>query len=159
MTSSLLRDVSVTYSAEMRYRGQFFALDTVLPEGALERGDIGAIHNAFHDEHARIYNHRSTNAVDIVALRVRITGRMPTPSAVPLPRSGRSPDGVKIGTRRVRLHGRQHERVPVYDRVKLAPGDRLDGPSLVEQADATILVAPAFSAEIGTFGDIFLTRR
>ena len=159
VTPSLLRETVITYSAEMRYRGQFFVIDTVLPSEALRCGDLDAIYAAFHDGHKRIYNHRSATAVEIVALRVRITGRLAAPSAIPLAFSTASVADAQMGARTVRLHGKRHEDVPVYDRTRLAPGHRMNGLALVEQADATILIPASFSAEIGALGDIFLTRQ
>ena len=154
---ALLHAIAITHSAEMRYRGQFFVIDTVLPPAALAAGDIAALDAAFHDEHQRIYNHRSATAVEIVALRVRITGRLPTPEAIPLAPATTKVDAARLATRTIRLHGARHD-APVYDRTRLAPGHRMTGPAIVEQADATILIPEKFAAEIGPLGDIFLTR-
>ena len=44
-------------SADMRYQGQSFEIDTALPIDALIRGDAHALREAFHQAHARLYGH------------------------------------------------------------------------------------------------------
>jgi N-methylhydantoinase A len=47
--------------------------------------------------------------------------------------------------------------VPLYDRTTLGAGDRIDGPAIVTQLDATTLVAPGWSGEVHPLGAILLT--
>ena len=47
---------------------------------------------------------------------------------------------------------------PSYARDRLAPGLILDGPAIVEQSDATPLIAPGFRARVDAGGHILLER-
>ena len=38
--------------------------------------------------------------------------------------------------------------VPVYDRYRLAPGDALDGPAIVEERESTVVLGPDARARI-----------
>jgi N-methylhydantoinase A/oxoprolinase/acetone carboxylase beta subunit len=67
-------------------------------------------------------------------------------------------DDALVGTRPIRAAGRAHEAAPVYDRARLGPGHRFDGAAIVEQADATVFVPQGFSAEVGAYGDLVLTK-
>jgi N-methylhydantoinase A/oxoprolinase/acetone carboxylase beta subunit len=49
--------------------------------------------------------------------------------------------------------------VPVYDRADLAPGDRVQGPALIQESQTTTLVSGAFTAEIASNGYIVMERK
>ncbi len=70
-------------------------------------------------------------------------------------RDGDSPepiDHVMIWT------GGAEHRTPVFDRVALGAGDRLPGPALIREANATTVVEPGWTAEV-TAQDHMLLRR
>jgi N-methylhydantoinase A len=48
--------------------------------------------------------------------------------------------------------------VPLFDRATFGAGDRLEGPAIITQLDATTLVAPGWSGEVQLSGAILLTR-
>src|SRR3546814_18985711 len=62
------------------------------------------------------------------------------------------------GTRAIYIRGEHYPAVNVYDRGKLLPGSTLDGPAVIEQGDATILVQLSFRDEVKNFGDLILER-
>jgi N-methylhydantoinase A len=47
---------------------------------------------------------------------------------------------------------------PVYERHDLRPGDRLRGPAVIEQMDATTVVPPGFLASVDDALNLFLTQ-
>ena len=66
---------SLAYSAEMRYRGQSFELETKLDVKSIERGDLDALAAAFHAEHKRVYGHSDPKApIQVIALHLVISG-------------------------------------------------------------------------------------
>ena len=143
--------------AEMRYIGQSFQVDVCLPDSAIESGDIGAMNAVFHAEHERIYSHADHQApVEFVDLRVRARGAMsiPEPSTPPQLIGG---DPLK-GFRVMRFNGKVYPEGRVYDRNLLTPENVVQGPAVIEQADATIVVPPEFVAGIGAYGTILMTR-
>ena len=52
----------------------------------------------------------------------------------------------------------RHMPTPIYDRMKLRPGDVISGPAVVEQLDSTTLVWPAQTARVDAFGNLILER-
>jgi N-methylhydantoinase A len=52
----------VQVSADMRYKGQSFELDTPVNIEALQRGDVAGFNAAFHNEHTRVYGHCDVDA-------------------------------------------------------------------------------------------------
>jgi N-methylhydantoinase A len=156
--ASWLTQVALQRFAEMRYRGQSFQVDVPLGDGA-GKPDIGAVVEAFHAEHERLFSHADREAeVEFIALRVRIAGGMRLPEPHPLPVAGGSAEDARDGVRRARFEGRWNEACPVYRRERLGRGHRFGGPAIVEQSDATVLVPPGFAATVGAFGDLLLER-
>jgi N-methylhydantoinase A len=46
----------------------------------------------------------------------------------------------------------------IYDRARLTEADVVEGPAVIEQSNATIVVPPQFVARVGAYGAIFITR-
>jgi N-methylhydantoinase A len=144
--------------AEMRYLGQFFSLNVLLPVEAVAQGDLAAIYGAYHAEYERLYSRADRDApIEILELRVRIAGALPTPAmgAIALPSQG---TGVSHASRSLRFDGTLYKDAPVHDRDTLRVGSRVQGPAIIEQSDTTIFVIPGFVAETQASGDLLMTR-
>ena len=156
-SSDRLISETFEYWAEMRYVGQAFQVDVRVPEQAIDNRDMASIHDAFHREHERIYSHADRAApVEMTDLRVRVRGALsiPEPTAPDAPAGG---DALK-GTRTMRFQGRAFEGARIYDRARLSEADVVQGPAVIEQSTATIVVPPEFVARVGAYGAIFMTR-
>ena len=46
----------------------------------------------------------------------------------------------------------------VYDRAKLVPGNRVDGPAIVTEFDSTTVVLPGYVAEVDRYSNILITE-
>ncbi|HZS81274.1 MAG TPA: hydantoinase/oxoprolinase family protein [Stellaceae bacterium] len=149
---------SLEYFADVRYRGQSFDVATRIDAAAAAAGDMKAIAAAFHAEHRRLYGHAEPHAaIEILTLRARIRGRLAQPAATPVaPGPARAIEPRR--RRRARFDGAWHETA-IYARGDLPIGWRGAGPAIVEEETATVVIPPAFSAEIGRFGDLILERR
>jgi N-methylhydantoinase A len=146
------------YYAEMRYRGQSFQVDVPLEFGAIEAVDLSSAEASFHAEHERLFNYRSEAPVEFVSVRVRVVGQLRTPPAIPNDGTDQLAEEARIGTRAIRLNRTSFDDTPVYRRDKLGTGVRVNGPAIIEQGDATVLVPNQFNAEVGPYGDLVLTR-
>ena len=65
---------------------------------------------------------------------------------------------TRVGTRSVRFDGAWSHDTPVLRTDALAVGERVAGPAIFEQDDATVVLPPGFAATIDRFGDILVTR-
>ncbi len=80
-------EVMMVPSADMRYRGQSYEIDTQLEASWIESGSIDLMAKAFHELHEKIYEHSDTEAeVQLINLRMVISGKPPKPN-FPSPRS------------------------------------------------------------------------
>jgi N-methylhydantoinase A len=153
-----IRDRSLSHFAEMRYQGQSFQVRVALDHDLIDAGDLSRLASLFHQEHERLYSHCDPNgAVEILEIRVRVSGSLAGPSALEIAAGAGPASAAFAGSRRIRINGAWHE-ASVYDRSKFGAGHVVNGPAVVEQGDATILVPPQFKAETNRFGDLIIER-
>jgi N-methylhydantoinase A len=134
--------------ALMRYQGQGGELTVAWVDGTAD--DVEA---AFAAAHKTLYGFALDAAIELVTLRVEATGRMPAP---PRPALAKGSGAKPTGRSKVHFASGPTE-VPVFDRASLGVGDRLTGPAIVSQLDATTLVSPGWLGEVHPSGTMILT--
>jgi N-methylhydantoinase A len=151
-------DVAIFRTADMRYRGQSFDINVQLPS-TLGADDAAVIRAAYDRTYRKAYGFDDPSAaVDVVNVRVTIAGRTAVagadqPSAAPAHRFVAQP----ASHTRIFVDGGWVE-AGVYERTKLRPGERFEGPAVVEQYDTTTLVLPAFTASVDQWGNLVIRR-
>ncbi|SEN65624.1 N-methylhydantoinase A [Gemmobacter aquatilis] len=149
-------EAQITVSADMRYLGQSYEIETPLHPAWLHTANRAAIAAAFHAEHDRLFGHASPEApVQIVNLRLVASAPTPKPRLRrPAPATGPAlPSGSVTGW----FDGQPHA-TPLYPRASLHPGHRLRAPAIVTQDDTTTVIPPGFALEVDPFGNLVLTR-
>ncbi len=132
----------------LRYAGTDAVL--VLPAGAIE-ADFTALHRARFGfaspgravvvEAAVVETVFPGDAVSEPALAARPAGAAPAPvDRIPLYTAGAA------------------HQAPVYDRTELLAGDRIDGPALVREANATTVIEPGWQAEVTALNHMILRK-
>jgi N-methylhydantoinase A len=155
--SEKLAGVSIEHWAEMRYAGQSFQIDVELPEQSVLNADFLAMMEAFHTEHLRTFSYANpTGAVEFVALRVRIRGRLAVPQ---MSISTREAAGTAhIATRDMRFNGTVYPATKVYERDGLGRDSLISGPAVIQQVTATVVVPPDYSARIDAYDNIIISK-
>lgn len=113
-------------------------------------------YESFCAQHDRVYGHSTQSPARFVNLRAvqRSANQVPEPKPV----SSRRAAACK-GTRAILLDGAtDFVAAQVVDRDELAPGDRVHGPAIVEQADTTTLIEPGWLARVEPNEVLMLTR-
>jgi MmgE/PrpD N-terminal domain/MmgE/PrpD C-terminal domain/Hydantoinase/oxoprolinase C-terminal domain len=106
-------------------------------------------------EHEQLYGHAEPGEpIDLVNIRAQVWGRVPKPALAELDAATGTPE---VGRRTVWIDGSAGAAVDVYDRGLLSPGQRLEGPAVLEQMDCTTLLLPGDMAEIDRFGNVLIT--
>ncbi len=133
--------ITVSRQAEMRLKGQMHEIAVDLPGGMLGPGDLAEIRRRFAETYTRLYTRLYTGAV-IEALSWRVLVSGPTPQLLPggEPAASNRLPALK-GSRPAYFAGGFRD-TPVYDRYALRPGDRIDGPAIVEEREATSVIPP-----------------
>ena len=143
---------------DLRYRGQSYELMVDAGEGGMDPGELRGDFDRIHD---RRYGYHLPDAqVELVNVRLRSV----LASSVPLPREGpygQGGGGVSGGTTAVFgvLEGKlREEECLLLDRTSLVPGDRLQGPCLLLEEEATTVVPPAWRGEVDGGGNVMLRK-
>ena len=147
-------DCRLVHSADMRYRGQSYEIETEIDPTHVARGDVASVAEAFHRRHEQVYEHADRDAaVQIINLRMVIVGWSPKPR---FPESRRV-DGVPEPRRHLQVFmDGVPRRVPLYVRADLVPGHRFAGPAVVAQSDCTTCVPGGLGGEVDGFGNLIL---
>jgi N-methylhydantoinase A len=147
------------YRLELRYAGQNFELSVPVPDRATDAERIAAVIETFHEAHERMYGYRSPDAVvEAVTFRLQAVGRTHTVELHPSEPGSGDPSEARTGMRSTFLDGTDdYAPVPVYDRRRLLPGDRVAGPAIIEQMDTTVLLLPGDRCTVDRWRNLMIS--
>ncbi len=135
---------TISASLDMRYRGQSYELTTPLSLPITEAA-LAAAETDFHALHARRYGYDlAGETVEVVTLRVRAAGPGARLTVTPRPLAGADASPARLDDRLIWFDAAGPVNAACYNRLRLAPGNRLIGPALILQYDATTLIAPGW---------------
>ncbi|MEA2227503.1 MAG: hypothetical protein QOF04_1133 [Solirubrobacteraceae bacterium] len=144
----------VRYAVDVRYRSQALEMEI-----AVEPGDVSleAIAARFSELHEREYGFRLDVVCELVNLRAVALGREEAMSGEEAAPAATGPvEDAQVGTRRI--HRGEWMEARVYDRSRLGPGHRVEGPAIVVQKDSTTLVLPGSHAEVDAHRNLLIRQ-
>ena len=145
-------------AADLRYEHQSFELTCPAGDGPATAAMLGDLLATFHAEHRRLYTYDLPRApIELVNLRVTAIGALPRRGEAGTARDAAARE-ARTGERRVYFRGAGWLVTPSYDRARLRDGQEILGPAVIEQDDATPLVAPGFAARVDAAGNLLLER-
>jgi N-methylhydantoinase A len=145
-------DYRLLYSADMRYRGQSFEIETPLDPRWLEAGNLSAIAQCFHQQHERVYEYGDPDAqVQIINLRLVVAGASAKPTFAP----AEFEPHAAAPSQRVQVHMQEQAReLGLYARSALPPGAYFAGPAIVSQEDCTTWIPGPAQVSLDAFGNL-----
>ncbi|MGY1683793.1 hydantoinase/oxoprolinase family protein [Geodermatophilus sp. SYSU D01176] len=151
----------VQRSADLRYVGQAFEVRVPVADGDIDAEVGDTVAQAFHAAHRRLYGYDFAEdprqAVEWVNLRVTGIGPIRRPDLVVLaPADGPVTDRAVTGSRPVFFD--DWVETPLIDRTRLAPGDVVHGPAVIEEFGSTVPVHPGFRAAVDVHGNLLIER-
>jgi N-methylhydantoinase A len=143
---------------DMRYAGQNYEIAILVPEGPIGGEAIAVLADSFAAAHQRLYGFvAAEEPVQLVTFRVEATGLVRKAEFSPQPDAGVDAAAAIMGHREVWLaEAMGFVPCPVYDRDRLRCGNRIAGPAIVEQMDATTLVLPGMVARVEPYLNLIL---
>ena len=138
--------ISVSRSAQMRYIGQSYEVETPVPCGHLTTASLPQVVQNFHEAHQREYGVASAQfAPAFVSLGVTVIGHNDRPPIMQTSiATGLDP---RKGERRVYFAG-HWLGTPVYDGQVLSQGFTLRGPAIIEYAHSCAVLPPETTAVV-----------
>lgn len=139
-------------SADMRYKGQSFEIETPLAAEAVSAHDLAALTEAFHATHERLYGHADREAaVQIISARMVVQGAKEKPQlpTFPIVPGLAVADGEAVAW----LDGAER-KISLYRRSGLEAGHYFSGPAVIMQDDTTTVVPAGFTVAVDEFKNL-----
>jgi N-methylhydantoinase A len=135
-------DMQAQYSVDLRYKGQSYTLNLLwdAPE---------ELEYAFHELHESQYGHRMAIDVELVNIRLRLTGEKP---AFDLPEWQATAEPQQRVTK---VHGFD-QLIPVLARDALHVDQLIHGPSLITETTSTTWIDQGWQARVDRWGNLLL---
>jgi len=145
-------------AADMRYHGQNYELAVAVPDGAIAPATIQALAAGFAEAHRQRYGFVAEGEpVELVTMRLEATGTVRKAELRASPEAGPDASTAIVSRRPVWLpEARDFVATAIYARDALRPGNRLPGPAIVEQMDATTLVPGGMTARVDPWLNLIL---
>ena len=150
----------ISRAADMRYVGQEHPVTVPLADGLFGDEDRDGIKREFDKVHLERYG---TNAPaepgEIVSLRSSIVGKMPVPELRAYPNEGAGGvSGAATGSRQIYFdRNAGYRETPSFDRTRLKPGHRIEGPAVVEEHASTTVLFPGDTLEVDDYLNLIIT--
>jgi N-methylhydantoinase A len=154
--------VETVFELDMHYVGQTHTIRATLPaeikDGAiaLAASDVRA---AFEAAYQKSFSRLLPGVpIKIVNLRTAAIGVRPRFDLTALaPKAGADLAKAGLSTREVWFDGRWWTTT-IYARLDLPVASEIAGPAILEQPDATTVIAPGFKARVDSFGNVIVER-
>ena len=144
----------VIWTVGARYFGQNYELTLPVDIAVSDEALIEQIEAAFHEAHERNYGFFSqSEPIQLVNLSVKALGELERPV---LPRLPSSPWSQPIEYRDTLFAIGERCKTPIYERASLVDGQTIDGPAIIEQMDATVLIFPRDACIVDSWGNIII---
>ena len=156
---SLYADVpyEIIFTAEARYLGQVWELNTPLPNERFENEtDLSRFVESFHRVHQRVFEVRDEGSpVEIMSWKARLSLSLATKKDEVLENS----KTIKVNSNYKRncwFGGSESLSTPIFKGSDLMPGSTIEGPAIIEEPTTTIVVYPKMTTTISKAGNYII---
>ena len=143
------------FSLDVRHKGQINEVEVLLPWSRLPAAYEPRLRKLFVERYEKLYGRGSALAgaqLEIVVCRLRARALTPRPKlSKSRSTSKRIPKDAVLKPRSIWWSGLR--KTPVYDGEKLAAGNAIRGPAIVETADTTVVVHPGRTMRVDMLGN------
>lgn len=154
------------FSIDIRHKGQINEVEVLLPEvgqdGLLGSLAFSSLHERFYARYEQLYGRGSSYRdarLELVTLRLRASAATPRPQLHEAPVLKRAiPQRARRPAREIFWADLKRTReTPIFDGAMLLPGNRIQGPAVVETTDTTVVLHPKRTLTVDAFGNFEIT--
>ncbi|CAN7691276.1 hydantoinase/oxoprolinase family protein [Mesorhizobium sp. LjRoot246] len=151
-------DRKVARSVDLRYGGQGYEINVSLLEGEIGSQAIAALRSDFETAHKRLYGYVSEGEpIHLTTIRLELTGRVPKVELAAQPTATSNVADALKAHRPVWLPEMGgFVDCPLYDRDRLGPHHKVQGPAIIDQYDSTTLVLTGQSAKVDRYLNLII---
>ncbi len=143
---------------DVRYLGQSFELAVDYPKRPTPGNFQRSISASFYRAHLQRFGYADrAQPVEIVNLRLKLVLPVEKPRLTWESIGDDDPSAALTGQARI-IFRDGPIKTPMYQRDQLKPGNRLTGPALLLQLDATIVLSPGWAGTVDSFGNLVAER-
>ncbi len=142
-----VRSPKLERSADVRFVGQGFELQTAVPAGKLGARAVRRIEASFHAVYRSLYD-ALPGALPVEAMTWRLRASGPAPVLATAARTAATRRRSRPPRRAYFPELRKFVPTPVYDRYALKAADRIIGPAIVEERESTAVIGPGGRARV-----------
>lgn len=147
------------FSLDVRHRGQINEVEVLIPWKRVPADYEPRLRKLFVERYEKLYGRGSALAgaqLEIVVCRLRARALTPRPKLTRARSATRAiPKGALLKPRTIWWQGLR--KTPVYDGEKLAAGNVIRGPAIVETADTTVVVHPGTRLRVDALDNFEIT--
>jgi len=150
------------FSLDVRHRGQINEVEVFLESPRLDNDDELHLRTRFVERYEKLYGRGSALAgaqLEIAVARLRARALTPRPKLVSSRTSSKTvPGKAKRKPRSIYWSDLgTFRRTPVFDGERLASGNQIKGPAIVETSDTTVVVHPGRTLRLDALGNFEIT--
>ena len=147
-------NVLINRTAQMRYVGQTYEIETPIPDGALTKDALVTIADTFHAVHKQEHG-VSSDIFDPAFVSLSLAATAPT-AALPPYKSVAAENVVAMKSARSVYFSGEWIDCPIYNGQILQPSAELRGPAILEYLDSVAVLPPGAQATIDTQGNLII---
>jgi N-methylhydantoinase A len=149
------------FTADLLYIVIFHEVRVALTDADFQSLNMDSLAARFHARHDQLYGYAVPTApMELVTLRLTATGVTEKPRLPTMPKQPRGSEHAFKGKRRAYLPDtKAFADIPVYDGDKLAHGNQVQGPALIEQATTTLFLPSEYDMECDSLGSFVCSLR
>jgi N-methylhydantoinase A len=142
------------FQVDVRYHGQGLLLTVPLAEAEL--ADCLALAGQRFDAlHEQLFTFALPLEKELVNLRAVVEGPAPRVEPLALAAGGVDASAARYAEQHVTMDG-ESLIAGVYDRARLAAGNRVEGPAIVTEMDATTVILPGHRGDVDVHGNLLI---
>lgn len=143
---------------DVRFKGQNYEIPIPVEWDELTSAGFAALKERFEEQHEKIYGYAKKDGIlEFVNYRLTAVGQLP--KARFEKSTAANETAVPRATRQVyfsEIENSGYYETKIFDRKNLKPGNKVQGPLIVEQMDTTILVLPDQTMEVDDYGNLII---
>jgi N-methylhydantoinase A len=145
------------FEADVRYFRQGYEFSLEIDPERMANGGLDALASRFGTAHERLYGFKLEQPVELVNLRAVGTGAVEKVNFPRFESDDPNPSAAVVEQHRVFFDG-DFLNTNIYDRAKLAAGNRVPGPAVITQTDSTTLIHPGHVGEVDEYLNILIRQ-
>ncbi len=145
--------VTCTRFARLRYQNQEHSTEIEIPSGKIDASMLPDIIEDFHAKYEQEYTYRLEAPVELVTYHIIAAASVDKLEPKKKPAASASSDKAVKGKREVDFLSDGIREAVIYDGSKMESGMAFDGPAVIEEAEATIVIPPGMSCREDEYGN------